>query len=62
MLGGTLGALVLGLSTLGSVAALPRDVGSDLVHLQRREDWLSPEYTWLFQKPLPIPPVKQPLL
>jgi len=23
------------------------------------KDWLSPEYKWLFQFPLPIPPVKQ---
>ncbi|KAF9881525.1 bilirubin oxidase [Colletotrichum karsti] len=23
-------------------------------------EWLSPEYTWFFQFPLPIPPVKQP--
>lgn len=62
MLGGILEALCLGLATLSCVTALPRDVGSDLVHLQRRKDWLSPEYKWLFQNPLPIPPVKQPLL
>jgi bilirubin oxidase len=24
------------------------------------KDWESPEYKWLYQFPLPIPPVKQP--
>lgn len=23
------------------------------------KDWLSPEYTWLYEFPLPIPPQKQ---
>ncbi|KAI9158101.1 Bilirubin oxidase [Paramyrothecium foliicola] len=30
--------------------------------LQKRKDWESPAYTWVYQKPLPIPPVKQPKL
>jgi hypothetical protein len=30
--------------------------------LRKRKDWLSPEYKFIYQKPLPIPPVKQPKL
>lgn len=24
------------------------------------DNWLSPQYTWLYQFPLPIPPIKTP--
>ncbi|KAH7309875.1 Cupredoxin [Stachybotrys elegans] len=33
---------------------------SDVALLQKRKDWLSPEYKFIYQKPLPIPPALQP--
>jgi hypothetical protein len=30
--------------------------------LVARKDWESPAYTWLYQYPLPIPPVKTPAM
>jgi hypothetical protein len=30
--------------------------------LVARKDWESPAYTWLYQFPLPIPPVKTPVM
>lgn len=39
----TLGKLALALSVIGEASA---------------KDWLSPPYKWLYQYPLPIPPVK----
>ncbi len=30
--------------------------------LVARKDWESPAYTWLYQFPLPIPPVKTPAM
>ncbi|KAH7040786.1 Cupredoxin [Microdochium trichocladiopsis] len=31
-----------------------------LTSIAEARDWLSPAYTWLYQFPLPIPPIKQP--
>ena len=36
--------------------------GSQVSHLQKRKDWEGLAYTWLYQFPLPIPPVKTPKL
>ncbi|KAK3311811.1 Cupredoxin [Apodospora peruviana] len=48
-----------------ALAALPIVLGQPASdgtphQLQRRKDWESPAYTWLYQFPLPIPPVKAP--
>jgi hypothetical protein len=34
--------------------------GTSRPKLVARKDWESPAYTWLYQFPLPIPPVKAP--
>ena len=55
------------LALVGTITATPINGNveesrlSESTHqLRPRKDWESPAYTWLYQNPLPIPPVKQP--
>lgn len=43
-------------------AVLGRVVSDTGPKLVARKDWESPAYTWLYQFPLPIPPVKTPVM
>jgi hypothetical protein len=59
----TLASLATCLGSLKGIAALPStpaDSYNELIELAPRKDWLSPEYTWMFKYPLPIPPLKEP--
>lgn len=57
-------AVALGCCALFTLSAIPNALGRALPDpgrkLVARKDWEGAAYTWLYQFPLPIPPVKTP--